>query len=262
MGWTSPEVVVDVTKDVDLMPPKPLLHPDVLFLINELAHWKVFLLGFGKSTPRDCWSPEKPLRGLPEYKNSWLRNLIETYREEGVREEEMEKAFTYYTLNELKEIDLDEPVGIPDNPDKWSDYSYCLDLEMKVEGEWRHCSLNGLRVETLEEAVESDTPTQISIKDEKFAREETLVDKTGGETLLRASPRAKRYYGQGFPEFVNLLSEIHENKTFDLKYGHHSTDVSEDDIRLIISFTISPSLKTSHSTSNSTARQCIPIFLQ
>lgn len=239
MGWRPVNIVVEVVKDEDnIMPPETLLHPDALYTVDDVARWKAFLLGHSKASSKECWRPEKPLRGLPEYRNEWLSYLIQKNKEDDVAsEEEMDKVFTYYTLKELKEIDLDEPIGVPENPVKPSDYKYCLDLEMEVESEWRQYGLNSLhnfRVETLEKAVEADSPIQIRIKEEKFGpKEETLTDKTGGETRLRATPRKKRYYSERFPELVNLLSEIYENKSFDLKHSDNR-DISEDDIRLII----------------------------
>lgn len=239
MGWRGVNIVVDVVTDEDnVTPPKTLLHPDALFNYDELAYWKVFLLGFSKYSSKECWNPEKPLKGLPEYRNDWLYNLVESNKKEGVAsEEEMDKVFTYYTLKELKEIDLDEPVGLPENPESWDDYSRCLDLKMNVEGEWVQYGLNRLSnfgVETLKRAVESDNPIKIRIEEENFgSREESLVNKTGGKTKLKAKPRKKRYYGKRFPKLVSLLSEIYENNSFELKHSNYQ-DISEDDIRLII----------------------------
>lgn len=220
MGRSLIDAAVEVKREEGR--PKTFLQPEGLFGLVP-PEWKVFLLGYGGN---DCWSPEKPIRGLPsrEFRSDWTWNLIESY--EKYNEEEISRHFTYYTLKELEKIDLSEPLGLPDDPEKPQDFNHCISVKARKDGEWKDLrSFHHLTVEKILEGLEVQGATDA--EDMELEASEIKVER-----------RKKSFYADGFEKFLATINRIFSNEAFNFEHAPHE-EVKKEDIRLVVAADIS-----------------------
>jgi len=163
MGWSLIDAAVEVKREKSR--PKAFLDAEGLFGIVP-TQWKVFLLGYAKHGEKSCWKPEKPIRGVPEreMRSDWTWNFIERYEDYTI--EEVSEHFTYYTLEELEQIDLSEPVGLPEEPGKPEEFRHCISVKVKENGEWRSKGkTGGLDVEQIQRGLEAEDSIEIEGED-------------------------------------------------------------------------------------------------
>jgi len=219
MGMGLVDAAVEVKREKSR--PKTFLNLDGLFGLTP-PQWKIFLLGHGKYGPRDFLAPEKPIRGVPEraMRSDWTWNLIEKY--EGFNVEEISEKFTYYTLNELEEIDLSDPVFMPDNPSKSSELKYSAKIYERKSGEWQITNNSGkFTVDQIMKGLNSSEPVEITLQNK-------------GETKkIRVERRKKKEYAEGFYQLIDTINRIYENQAFEFKHARHQ-EISKEDIRMMI----------------------------
>lgn len=110
MGWDVPEMYIERAIGSDSEPQHWGLIGKPWYLFGSLEYSKVFLLGHGKYGPQPGWDPARELRGLPDNPSSEVARLRE------MSDREITDA-TWLTLSELESINLDIPVGLPDDID-------------------------------------------------------------------------------------------------------------------------------------------------
>lgn len=219
MGWSLIDAAVEVKREKTR--PRTFLQPRGLFGFVP-PQWKVFLLGHTKYGEKECWEPEKPIRGIPEraMRSDWTWNYMEKY--EDASEDELSKNFTYYTLKELEQIDLSEPVGLPDNSENKDKYRRCLSLELKKNGEWySKGKLHSCTLDQIQKALEAENPIEIKNKN------------SGKKEEIRVERRKKSFYARGFTELLDTINTIYENKAFKFKHANYQ-EVTKEDIRLMV----------------------------
>ena len=233
--------------------------------------WRTFLLGHQKYGSKECWSPEKPLRELPDNLSQLVKNDLQATVDES-NEDYLEHittlseiTSTYYTLQELKDIDLDEEIGYPENPDKVSEYEYCVDCILEYEGSEYELNLYFFRSDTIREALNQGGTKEIEVCPHAIEREipctldewimakeakekyesqnldpkdyELLIDEKKleekpetSEATLRVIPKKKKSHGHGFKEFISILDKI-KREAFDKRMVD-----GDQKIRVVISY--------------------------
>lgn len=210
--------------------PKTFLQPEGLFGITPPT-WKSFLLGHAKHADKKCWSPEKPIRGLPDrsMRSDWTWDYMEKY--EGYSEEQLSKIFTYYTLKELEEFDLDKPLGVPRDPESSSKFVYCVDIDLKSRSTWESKSCKSFRAETILRGLESGEPIEVDPDEEKLGS--STKERLPENPVIRVKKRKRLYYAEGFKALVETISRIYRNEDFDLKHNRNK-ELTKEDIRLVV----------------------------
>lgn len=215
-----------------------ILRADSLFWAKR---WKAFLLGYEKYGPKNCWDPVKPLRGRPENHSPLLEGIFERRSENQV--EDMEKSMTWYTLEELKGIDLEEDVGVPDDPDNWTDYKYTVDTfihgverDPKVPYAWFHS-------ETIQQALEEGGEIDIEVTEDdelpvdQREKQGKQVSETRSATL-EVRKRKRKDYATNFQKLINLMEDFRTEDSYD-RLERISDDggfyrPSDEEIRLVV----------------------------
>jgi hypothetical protein len=240
MSWRMPEFWIEV----DSYTVRPLLRANTLFATQR---WKTFLLGHQKYGPKASWQPEKELKGLPQ-------DVSENIKREA---EECNYSYaTYYTLNELEEIDLDEEMRVPTleqlerNKDN---HKYGVKFEIiKPDGEeYGYFPWNALPAEKRVDAIENgsvklegflregsfSTNAEDLVKDsERMSREDTPEPEKVTVTL-DAEVKKKKDYATDFQEMIDLLNELRTSEdiqgNFNIQKGEEE-QISKEDFRLVI----------------------------
>lgn len=216
----------------------PVFRANSIFQVNR---WKVFLLGHSKYGSKESWKPEKPIRGLPE-------KLSDTVRREA--EATGAGTATYYTLDELEDIDLDEELGTPDlkslkkSSDKGNTrFRRGIDFSIITpEGdEIDRFPVSEVPAEKKHEAAEKgETEIEVFRRDGlfRYTRENLVRDSermSRGETpeperieaTLKADVHKKRSYATDFQAFLELTEKIRKHEEF---VGRRNLEVPEEEL--------------------------------
>lgn len=183
MGWDVPSMYIERTALPSEIRWELVAKPTNM--IGLLAYPKAFLLGHGKYGPKPGWEPVEKLRGLPQDLSDDVSRLAETATREPTDP-------TWYSFDELQEIDLDEPMGLPDNEDpilrRPRDY---------------------LRFYTM---VDNEIDEEISPSQLEPETIRNLIDNHGwveedGE-ILHSEPKKRSVYSRQFDELLAFMAEL------------------------------------------------------
>lgn len=221
MGWSTPEIWVEINEFGYWM---PVFRVDRLY---SCSRWRSFLLGGKKYGRTESWTTEQNSKGVPEDVSKLVSKRVDNQKWVDA---------SYYDFEELKQIDLDKEMLLPENPENVSDFEYCLDLSIKLKDEEikeldGNPKLPDFKISTIQEAVKNEeieiTFAKIRIKDlgtqiatlnyiedlDNDEAEELDYEEVQGK--LKVERKTRRSFARDFEAFLSLLDFIKNQK--DLK---------------------------------------------
>jgi hypothetical protein len=206
---------------------------------TDTNRWKAFLIGHVKYGSRPYWKTEKTDRGLPENLSQTLKELI------GENAEIKTDQASYYSLGELRDINLEEVLPLPEDPNSAEEFKYCVSMNLEFpESDIENMNANHLfpafKASTVQEALDNDGQTKVELArnygDTNVKKPVDAFEMEGKShenlekvsAVLRVERLKKKEFGRGFDRFIEMLDEMK-------KYlSRQDGGLSDEDIRLVV----------------------------